>query len=353
MRKFETLFKNAGAAIIVCPDNLFYFSGYLNEDAALLLLPESAYYYTDSRISGDAKEAIGSSVNVVETSLFDVYKEIKKQLDALNIKTVGIEMASMLLSTYNEIVEIFEDYELVNISGEITELRAVKSEDEINRIIRAQDITDKAFDYILNHLKQGMTERELVALLEAQMLLLGADGVAFPTICAFNENGAKPHAKPGTKPLVPGTLVTLDFGAKFKGYCSDMTRTFAYGEIPEKKEEIYYAVLTAQLKALKEICEGMPCKEADSLARDYFNTKNFGAYFTHSLGHGVGIAVHEAPTLSQKSNAVLKFNMVVTVEPGLYIPDFIGVRIEDMIVIKKNEILNLTKSTKNLIILKI
>lgn len=353
MRKYDSILKNAGVAIIVGADNLFYFTGYQNEDAVLLLLEGNAFYFTDARISGDAKEAIGDSVNVVETAQSDSLKKIKEMLLNLKIKTIGLEMASMLLSHYNEFIEVFNDFEFVDVSSSIAELRSVKTEEEINNIVSAQDITDKAFDYILNNLKTGMTERELVSLLESKMLLLGADGIAFPTICAFNENGAKPHAKPGSKPLQAGTLITLDFGAKFRGYCSDMTRTFAYGSVTSKQEEIYYAVLTAQLKALNQIVEGVSCKEADAFARDYFISKNLDSYFTHSLGHGVGIAVHEAPTLSPKSKAFLKYNMVVTVEPGLYIPEQMGVRIEDIIVIKKNEILNLTKSTKNLIILKI
>lgn len=353
MRKYENILKKADAAIIVCPDNLFYFTGYQNEDAVLLLLKENAYYFTDSRISGDAIEAIGTSVNVVETLPGDTLKKIREQLDSLNIKTVGIEIASMLLSTYNELIETLTDFEFIDVSVDITELRSVKTEEEIANIVAAQEITDKSFEYILNNLKEGMTERDVVSLLESKMLLLGADGIAFSTICAFNENGAKPHAKPGNKPLIPGTMITLDFGAKYHGYCSDMTRTFAYGSVTSKQEEIYYAVLTAQLKALNQIVEGISCKEADAFARDFFASKNLDSYFTHSLGHGVGIAVHEAPTLSPKSKATLKYNMVVTVEPGLYIPEQMGVRIEDMIVIKKNEILNLTKSTKNLIILKI
>jgi len=226
-----------------------------------------------------------------------------------------------------------------------------KTKQEIENIKIAQSITEKGFDEALKALKQGVSEIEIAALIEYVFLKNGAS-LAFDSIVAFGSNGASPHAHRTNRKLQSGDFVTMDIGAKWNGYCSDMTRTVAYGAISTKQEEIYNTVLNAQVKAENEIRAGMSGYEADKIARDYISQKGYGEYFTHSLGHSVGVDIHENITLSPRAkNDIIKNGMVVTVEPGIYIPGFCGVRIEDTTLIENNIANSLAKSNKNLIII--
>ena len=227
----------------------------------------------------------------------------------------------------------------------------IKEHWEIEKIKQAQRFNDLAYEYILPFIKVGVREIDIAKKLEAFFEREGVLPLAFDTIVVSGVRGCLPHGEPTEKPFEFGELITLDFGCTFEGYCADMTRTVALGGISDEKRRIYDTVLSAQNAALSGICEGFSCFNADKIARDIITNAGYGEYFVHSLGHGVGTKVHEEPRLSNKSEDILQKNMIVTVEPGIYIPDWGGVRIEDMAWIRETEIINLTKSTKDLIVI--
>lgn len=225
----------------------------------------------------------------------------------------------------------------------------VKNQDEIEIMIKAQEITDSVFGEILGLIKADMTEIELAKLIDDEIFSNGCE-LAFDTIVAFGENSAEMHHEPTIRTLKKNDIILFDLGAKYQGYCSDMSRTVFFGTPSEHFVEIYDLVLNAQTLALNSICAGMSGKQADALAREYLTANGYGAEFCHTLGHGVGQEIHEQPRLGPKDDTILLENMVVTVEPGLYIAGFGGVRIEDMVIVKNGGVINLTKTHKNYII---
>jgi Xaa-Pro aminopeptidase len=243
-------------------------------------------------------------------------------------------------------------FTLVNGSDEINDLRAVKSEAELSDIAAAQKITARAYSRTLEKLRAGVTERELAAELLFDMLSDGADDYAFRPIIAFGANAAAPHHTPDDTKLKKGDCVLFDVGARYRGYCSDMSRTVFYKEPEERLAEIYALVAEAQSRILNNLAAGMTGHEADSFAREYFTARGVLKSFGHGSGHGVGVFIHEKPSLSAGSADVLRKGMVVTVEPGLYLPGLGGVRIEDMVVITDTGARNMTDVKKDLLIIK-
>ena len=231
----------------------------------------------------------------------------------------------------------------------LSSFRKIKSPEELDRMERAERIGDEAFSYILNELKPGVTELQIAAKLEYFMRSHGAEGTSFDTIVASGYHSAMPHAVPTEKPLENGDFVTMDFGCRYQGYCSDMTRTVVIGKADPRQKEIYQIVLEAQQAALEGLRPGMTGTEGDRLARDVIEKAGYGEYFGHGLGHSVGLEIHEKPALSTRDETVLLPGMIETVEPGIYIPGFGGVRIEDMVVLTETGIRNLTTSPKELI----
>lgn len=207
----------------------------------------------------------------------------------------------------------------------------VKSEEETALMRRAADIIDDVFDYVLGELREGVTEKQIADAIFAKAVELGASGVSFDTIVAFGAGGAEPHHVPTDTPLEKGMFVTIDMGAVVGGYCSDFTRTVAFGEVGEEMRHVYDVVYKAQKDALKAVADGVACKAVDAVARDYIAECGFGEYYVHGTGHGVGTLIHESPTLNARSDEILMRGQVVTVEPGIYLPSKGGVRIEDMI----------------------
>lgn len=228
----------------------------------------------------------------------------------------------------------------------------IKTESEIKNMKLAQEITEKTLNYVLPKLKTGVTELEIAAEINKEFLRLGADGQAFDTIVAFGKNAAECHHVPNETELEKGDIVLIDIGAKYNGYCSDMTRTFCFGTPSAEIIKIFKLVLESQNLVLKHLKAGYTGREADAIAREYLKANGYDKQFCHTLGHGVGKEIHEEPRLATYSDTVLEENMVVTVEPGIYIEGFGGVRIEDMVVIKKGGIINLTGFDKSLIIQK-
>lgn len=330
------------AILIANPSNLLYFSNYKNSDAKILLLGNDKYYFTDGRYTEEV------SAQLQDFHIMN-FEELPNVLKKNGITELGIE-DSLPQITYNTLINCgIKAFH--SIDSSIKKIRAVKSEYELNCIRKAQEITDKTFNALLSVIREGISEIELAGTLESLLYVNGADDLAFTSIVAFDENTSKPHAHRTDKKLKNGSIITLDFGAKYKGYCSDMTRTIAFGNISTEQKNAYLHVLTAQELALSIISAGMTGKECDSMSRNYFKENGLDKFFIHSLGHGVGLDIHESPYLSQKSEDILEENTVVTVEPGLYFEKEFGIRIEDLIIVNKTGVINLTKSSKNIIIL--
>ncbi|MBR6403426.1 MAG: aminopeptidase P family protein, partial [Eubacterium sp.] len=266
-----------------------------------------------------------------------------------SVKSLGFENESISYIAYIGLREAFKEIELKPLNDTLMKPRQIKSLEEIELLRRAERIGDLAFDDILEILKPGMTELEVAAELEYSMKKHGAEGFSFDTIAASGKNSSMPHAIPSEKKLENGDFLTMDFGCIYKGYCSDMTRTVCIGKADDEQKKIYNIVLSAQLAVLEELRPGMMCKDVDRIARDYITAQGYGEYFGHGLGHGVGLYIHESPAFNTRDTSIVRPGMIETDEPGIYLPDRFGVRIEDMILITESGCEPLAHSPKNLI----
>ncbi|MBQ1257740.1 MAG: aminopeptidase P family protein [Clostridia bacterium] len=340
--------KGIKAALFSSEINMHYLSGYRGE-GCLLVLPESVHIITDFRYIEQAERQ--SPESKIEQTGKDASRSqiVKRLLSECGLTELAVETNVMTHDEFVALEKVLEGITLVSMPHVTEEMREIKTEEEIACIRKAGEISCKAFDDMLAFIKPGMTEKEVCAYLDYRMRVHGSEGCAFDTIVASGANGSLPHAVPSDKVIEKGELVTFDFGAKIGGYCSDMTRTIAIGEISDELHAIYDAVLEAQLKALSYIGPGKSCFEADKVARDLLEEKYPGA-FGHSLGHGVGLFIHESPSLSFRSEKTLTKGHVVTVEPGVYIPGVGGCRIEDTIIITDDGFINTITTPKQLIV---
>ncbi len=345
---YEKLFENNDAVIVFGSSNRFYFTGLETSFGCVLIMPDRKFFYTDFRYELAARN-IREGYELVITTPEKLYELIDDRLREAGAVNVGFDDNYVTVAGFKEIKKHLKDYTFHSVANEIAELRAVKSDIEIEHIKKAQSITEKALSAVLSLLKPGVTEKDISAELTYRFLKFGADGLAFDNIVAFGENSSDCHHIAGDRKLEKGDVILFDIGAKANGYCSDMTRTFVFGEPSGKFSEIYELVLNAQQNVLKFLKAGMSGREADSIARELFRANGYDREFGHSLGHSVGIDIHENPRLSASNYDELPENCVVTVEPGLYLEKF-GVRIEDMVVIKKDGIENLTNFAKSIII---
>jgi len=331
--------------IITSKQNRRYISRFTGSDGIILITLNGAFLFVDGRYTIQAG---------LETDGFEIieFKESPfKLLSEFSLKNLGFEDKMLSFSNYKSLKEALPNTALHSCSWLFTELRIIKTDDELNKIKKAAKVSDLAFSHILNFAKQGMTEIEVAVELEFFMRKNGAEGVSFDTIVASGERSALPHGEPTDRKIRLGDILLMDFGCIVDGYCSDMTRTVAIGEISEEKRNIYETVKKAQQTGLDAIKNGQACKGVDGLAREVIENSGYGTSFTHALGHGVGMEVHEEPRLSPKATETLKTGMVVTVEPGIYIRDLCGVRIEDLVCVTEKGYTNFTSSTKELIIL--
>lgn len=353
--KINNLIKNldeSSAVIIENPVNIKYFMN-LDleiENSILFVLKNKIYLLVDDRFWGAVKEL--SNVEVVR------FVNLKKQLldlsQNININTIFLETSYINLKKYKIYLEIFNKSEIDLsdfLDNQIFKLRAQKTDEEIKKIKEAQKLTDEGFNYIINYIKPGVTEKQIATELERYLLFLGSENKPFDFIVVSGERTSIPHGKPSEKKIERGDLVTLDFGAQIDGYCSDMTRTVAVCEISNYKKSIYNIVLEAQKLAIRNITSGVGAAEIDKIAREYIKSKTYEKFFVHATGHGVGLNIHEYPRIFLSSNDVIKSNSVITIEPGIYIPDEFGIRIEDLILVKDKGFENLTKSNKEIMIL--
>lgn len=336
------------ALLITNPFNRRYMTSFTGTAGVAIISAEDAVFITDFRYTAQAEAEINGFRIVQHTKT--IIEEVAKQAKEMNVKTLGFEKDDLSFAFY-ELYKKEVQADLKPVSGLVEKLRMVKTADEIETLKQAAKIADDAFKHIFTFIRPGITELDVSNELEFFMRKQGATSSSFSIIVASGLRSALPHGVATDKVIESGDFVTLDFGALYKGYISDITRTVAVGEPSEKLKEIYEVVLASQELALKEIKPGMTGIEADKIARDYIASKGYGEAFGHSTGHGIGLEVHEGPSLSSKSSVVLEPNMTVTVEPGIYLPEIGGVRIEDDIIITEEGNERLTFSTKELLIL--
>lgn len=335
----------ADGVLVTKPENMQYFSGFSGGEGALVITEDEAILITDFRYTEQAEQETEDFVIVKQeraltTEVVDVLKKYASK--------ILVEQNHMQLETYLTITKEFPDRTWV--PTELDSLRIIKDEAEIELIKKAVSISDQAFTEVLSVIKAGMTEIEVAAELEYQMRKSGSERPAFPTIVASGVRGSLPHGTASDKIIQEGELVTMDFGAVYRGYHSDITRTVCVGKASQKQKELYHIVLDAQLNGLATVCAGKQNNAVDMAARYVITQHGYAENFGHGLGHGVGLEIHEWPRLSPKAEPmVLESGMVVTVEPGIYIPGFGGIRIEDTVVVTSNGCNKLTQSTKKLL----
>lgn len=346
----DSLPKNSDGAIITSDINRRYFTGIKSSAGVLVCFRSAQYLIIDFRYIEYAKKCV-KSCEVIEQK--DLFNQINGLLKKHNAKIMSVESKSMSLFDMNMYKAKLSC--VLDIGNELSDLilnmRAVKDKTELAAISRAQGIAERALEDTMARLCVGMSEREFAMLLDFTMLKMGAESISFDTIALFGTNTSKPHGEPSEYRLKKGDAVLVDFGAVYDGYHSDMTRTFFYGAVGSAFREIYEVVLSAQSAALKAAAAGVCGAELDGIARKIIEDANYGEMFGHSLGHGVGLEIHEMPNCAPKSEYILRENNVVTIEPGIYIPSKIGVRIEDFVAITPTGCNNLTAFNKKLTVI--
>lgn len=336
------------ALIVTKGPNLFYLSGFTGGEGLLVISREEALLLTDFRYIEQA-EAEAPDFKVVRVA--EKPQEILAgEINRLGAAKVGFEADDVSYRTYTTWKDILPLVVLIPTTGIVERLRFIKDPEEVAKIREAARIADEALKAVLPLLKPGVRESEIALELEIAMKRRGAEGLAFPTIVASGPRGSLPHGTASERMIAEGDLVTIDYGAVYQRYCSDATRTFAVGRPNEQQKEIHSIVLAAQEKALAAIRPGMTGVEADETARRLIADKGHAEHFGHGLGHGVGLEVHEGPRLGKTGTDALACGMVVTVEPGIYIPGWGGVRIEDLVLVTETGIENLTSVSKDMII---
>ncbi|MBO5222697.1 MAG: aminopeptidase P family protein [Clostridia bacterium] len=354
LRLLEKMPENAAYAVFR-PENRRYLTGITSSNGMVLICKEKQAFYTDFRYITMARNDIrtGYEVVLLEKSFA---KTLAQDLPS-SVDKLYFEDGFLTYAEYRVLAdELSSRMELIGDEKILSDLRICKSDEEIEKIKKAQSFTDHAFTHVCefisaNWKKGDLTEKRIAAEIDYAMKCAGAANPSFDTIVAAGENGAKPHAVPSDRVIRDGDMITMDFGSVYDGYCSDMTRTVAVGSISDHQKEIYDIVLQAQLNALQNLRAGMTGKEIDALARDYIAEKGYGEAFGHSLGHGVGLMIHEAPNFSSRFEGVIPAGSVMSVEPGIYLADDCGVRIEDFVVVTEDGCINLTHSPKELILL--
>lgn len=341
--------KGLDGILLYKPENRRYASGFTGTTGYVLITDIDAKFITDFRYIEQAEAECGG-FEIIEISS---NKTIIDVLNEEDLCKLGVEEDHM---TYGQSIEFIGKLEGTNIfplEGAMLQLRSVKTGEEIENIEKAAAIADEAFSYILSFIKPGLTELEVALELEFFMKRQGASDLSFQSIVASGARSSLPHGVASDKVIEIGDLITLDFGCIYKGYCSDMTRTLVLGKANEKQKQIYNLVLKAQEISLKAVQAGITGIDLDTIARDIIRDNGYGQYFGHGLGHGVGLEVHELPNINARGKEPIEPGMVLTIEPGIYIPNFGGVRIEDLVLVTPDSYKVLSKSTKNLIELEV
>lgn len=339
------------AALITSGVSKRYLTDFGSEDGTMLVTKNGGFFIIDARYFEHTEQQVTDPLCKVILQE-NLYEQLGAVISENGVQRVYIEDEKLTVAQLSEFKRRFPDIvfdETNRLSDFMGQMRIVKTDEEIACITRAQRIAEAAFTKLLSNMRVGQTEKQIAAVLEFFMLEMGSDGVSFETIAASGVNSACPHAVPTDKPVRDGEFLTLDFGATYKGYHSDMTRTVVFGKPTDEMKNIYNAVWGANSDAIKAVKAGISGKLVDSVARSTLDAWGYEEYFTHGLGHGVGLEIHEAPGLNSRSGTTLREGMIVTIEPGVYIPGRYGVRIEDMCVVTKDGCKIITETPKTLI----
>ncbi len=353
INNLRKVLKNSDEAVLLTNEvNIGYFSNFFHSEGYMMVTENNCYLLVDFRYYESAQKAAVNCEVILFNKLSDELLRLSKNE---NIKNIYFEISDITISKFNSFKNIFNNYNIDCVTSSeldniIIDIRIIKDETEFSKIKKAQKIAEKSYLEVLNYVKAGVTEKEISARLEYFMKLNGAECASFDLIAITGKKTSLPHGVPSDNKIENGDFFTMDFGAVYEGYHSDTTRTLAVGFVTDEMKNIYDIVLEAQLTALESIKQGVKCCDVDKTARDIITNYGYGEYFGHSTGHGVGINIHEAPTVSSKSETILKKGMVITDEPGIYIPDKFGVRIEDMVYVTENGYENFVTLPKELII---
>ncbi len=328
--------KELDAMLISNPENRRYLSGFTGSAGYLLITPERSVLFTDSRYT---EQAANQSPHFQVVQVKSGWDWLLDTLKETGVKRIGFESENITVASYNRVVDALKEDEalsgasLLATAGITEELRILKDAEELVQLQKAIDASDQAMTAVCPTIAAGMTEREVAWRMEMAMREFGADNISFDTIVAAGPNGAMAHHHPSDKVIQAGEPIVIDMGAQIGGYCSDITRTVVVGEPDEMFHRIYSIVLGAQLAAIHTVRPGMTGEECDAISRDIIAEAGYGDNFGHSLGHGVGLAVHEKPWVSSRGKDALQAGMVFTVEPGIYLTGWGGVRIEDIVIL--------------------
>lgn len=334
--------------LVARPENCFYLSGFTGDAGALLITAGQTYLLTDFRFIEQAREQSPHlEIIKITTNLADVLTDL---VGRLKLSALGFEGDYITYQFYATLQDKLSSVALHAVEGVVEQLRQVKEQSELVAVQEAMSLLDEGFRHICGFIKPGVSERAVALELETHMRLRGAEKTAFPFIIASGYRAALPHGEASAKTINPGEVVTMDFGVVVNGYHSDMTRTVALGAPTEPMREVYPLVLAAQQAGLSAVKAGVPASSVDQAAREVIVAGGYGEYFGHGTGHGVGLAVHERPSLSARDDTVLLPGMVVTVEPGIYLPGVGGVRIEDSVVVEQDGCRLLTRAPKDRLI---
>ncbi len=338
--------QNMQGMIISNPKNIKYLTG-IDAEGILLITRKENFFLTDARYTEYVQSVLTINDGIIVNDIRNVSRDDYENF-FMFCENVGFEENYVTYSTYKKFLERYKIHNLEETENMIEKQRMIKDEEEIALIEKACYITDECFKYICDYIKVGKTEKEIAFEIEKFFKENGAEGLAFDTIVASGKNSSKPHATPSDKQIEAGDPITIDMGCIYKGYCSDMTRTVFARYVPVTAKNIYDLVLKNQLQTLREMKDGANIRTFSRMVENDFKINGYD--LVHSLGHGVGLDIHEMPFLSSNNDTNLKANMVVTDEPGIYIPGSFGVRIEDTVLITKSGCITLTKSDKNYIV---
>ncbi len=339
------------ALLVISEPNRFYLTGFHSSAGSVLVTKEKAYFLIDFRYVEKAKSVVDSCEVLLSNRSEG---ELQALLERHGVHRLYVETRTFSLADKQAYTAALPGIEILEedvMDRALEELRAVKSEQELSHIRAAQKITDETFTYILEHIEPGRSEIEVMLDMEFYMRKLGSQGVSFDFIVVSGKNSSLPHGVPSDKRIEVGDFVTMDFGAVVEGYRSDMTRTVAVGCVSAEQRKVYDTVLSAQKAAIAAVRPGLVCKEIDKVARDLIYGAGYEGCFGHGLGHSVGIEIHENPNFNKRCETVLKPGTVMTVEPGIYLENKFGVRIEDMVYVTDDGCIDITESERELIIL--
>ena len=343
---------NLDAMMVTSAPNRLYAAEFRSSAGMAIVTRSGSYFFTDSRYIEAASKAItGAEIcqSTIETPMSALANEV---IEKHHIQRLGFEEAYATVGEYNTWKEKLKCGELVPAAKLLEELRAVKEPSEIENLIAAQRIAEKALEEALEFIKIGRTEQEVSAFLQYRMLLHGSEKPSFEPIVVSGINSSMPHGKPSSKALEDGDFLTMDFGAMVGGYCSDMPRTVAVGHVTEEMDKVYHTVLQAQLAGIATAKAGVTGRAVHEAAAKVIADAGYGAYFGHGFGHGLGLEVHEDPSANMANDKPLPVGAVISAEPGIYIPGRFGVRIEDVVVIEENGCRDIMEAPKELIIIK-